>query len=316
MAPAAVSSQAVADAVRTLAIDRVTAQVVAAMRLEGVSPILLKGPSFAAWLYPGGGRSYLDTDLLVSPACFGRAQAVLVELGFEDYLAGFSVLERATHAATYWQRRPGARQAYFVDLHQSLLSVGVPASEAWALLSADTEELVVAGLAVPTLGPTGRALHVALHAAQHGPGCAQSIEDLRRALAVAGIDQWRSAGVASARLGAEDAFATGLRLLPAGERVAAELGLTERIRPALRLAVTAHARGADSLLGMGAATSLTRRARYAARVLCPSPALMRRGFALARRGRCGLVGAYVARLGAIAWRAGPALADWRRACRP
>jgi hypothetical protein len=35
------------------------------MQDAGIPTILLKGPSIARWLYPSGGRTYIDTDLLV-----------------------------------------------------------------------------------------------------------------------------------------------------------------------------------------------------------------------------------------------------------
>lgn len=72
---------AVAGAVRVLAVDRVTAEVVPALAAVGIRPILLKGPSIARWLYPSGGRSYGDTDLLVPPADFARAGSVLERPG-------------------------------------------------------------------------------------------------------------------------------------------------------------------------------------------------------------------------------------------
>ena len=50
-----------------LAIDAVTAQVVTALRANGIRPLLLKGPSIAGWLYgDGAARPYGDSDLLVA----------------------------------------------------------------------------------------------------------------------------------------------------------------------------------------------------------------------------------------------------------
>ncbi|MEO6714059.1 MAG: nucleotidyltransferase family protein, partial [Mycobacteriales bacterium] len=55
-------------AASTLAVDRLTADVVRALRAEGVEPILLKGPSFARLLYSSSElRPYVDADLLVAP---------------------------------------------------------------------------------------------------------------------------------------------------------------------------------------------------------------------------------------------------------
>lgn len=56
------------DVIYTLAIDSLTVQVVTALRAGGLEPILLKGRSFATWLYAEGEhRFYGDCDVLVAP---------------------------------------------------------------------------------------------------------------------------------------------------------------------------------------------------------------------------------------------------------
>ena len=70
--------------VRRVVIDVLTADVVGALRAEGIPSILLKGPAFVRWLYPPGeGRSYLDTDILVPAAAMPRAERLLASMGFE-----------------------------------------------------------------------------------------------------------------------------------------------------------------------------------------------------------------------------------------
>ena len=70
-------------------------------------------------------------------------------------------------------------------------------------------------------------MHVALHAAQHGPDT-QPAADLERALAIADDELWlRAAGIA-AELDATEAFVAGLRLAPPGARLATKIGVAGR----------------------------------------------------------------------------------------
>src|SRR6266513_174398 len=64
-------------------VDAVTAEVVPALAGGGVRALLLKGPATVVWLYDNEhGRSYVDTDVLVSPDDLASAGAVLRRLGF------------------------------------------------------------------------------------------------------------------------------------------------------------------------------------------------------------------------------------------
>ena len=66
-------SSAVRTAALAVRVDRVTAEVVTAMREAGIRS-LLKGPSIATWLYgDGGARPYDDSDLLVAPGAYRHA---------------------------------------------------------------------------------------------------------------------------------------------------------------------------------------------------------------------------------------------------
>src|SRR5437764_4658153 len=68
----------------SLLIDRVTAEVVDALRAEGVPCVVLKGATVARWLYSDAtARPYSDADLLVPPAALSSAEEVLGNLGFE-----------------------------------------------------------------------------------------------------------------------------------------------------------------------------------------------------------------------------------------
>ncbi len=308
-------SPALAGIARVLAIDGVTAEVVAALRRAGIDPILLRGPSVAGWLYPDGGRLYRDTDLLVPERAFGPAREVLAGLGFADWHAGYSALERPRHAAVYWRRPPGG-WPFFVDLHKGLSPVAGRRAGTWELLRAGAEPLAVGGLAVLAPGVPARALLVAVHAAAHGVGCFQTMEDLRRVLAVTSEQEWLRAGALATRLGLDGALAAGLRLLPEGAGVAGRLGLPRRASPALRLAsLPAHPPGIDALLSVAAAPSLPGKAAAIVRRAFPSAALLRHRHPAAPPGTRGLVLARLRHLGRCARFLVPALATWLRLCR-
>ncbi len=91
----------------------------------------------------------------------------------------------------------------------------------WRARSADTDVVVVAGHPARTLALPARALH----AAQHGVGWARPMVDLKRALRAADDDLWLNAAVLTEKLDAMDAVARGLRLAPAGARLAIRLQL-------------------------------------------------------------------------------------------
>jgi hypothetical protein len=68
------TGNALARVLQALEQDLVTAEVVTALGAASVPAILLKGPTFARWLYaPGETRGYADSDLLVPRDRFGKA---------------------------------------------------------------------------------------------------------------------------------------------------------------------------------------------------------------------------------------------------
>jgi len=107
MDPARLSA-AISAAAHSLAVDQVTAEVVTALRARAIEPVLLKGPSFADWLYPDGLlRPYVDSDLLVAPAQQDAAAETLRSLGFTDGMAAAAAPERDDHSRTFHRRRSG-----------------------------------------------------------------------------------------------------------------------------------------------------------------------------------------------------------------
>lgn len=305
------TSAAVVNTVQAMAVDQVTAEVVTALETRGVDMILLKGPAIARLLYPRGGRAYVDTDLLVSPDDFEVARNVLVARGFVLISSGIS-----THALAYARPDPATGRSFTVDLHQRLPHFRRSAGEAWSVLRAETVEMTIAGVTVRALSVPGRAMHVALHAAQHGEPKRQPLEDLRRAIAMVGFVDWQRASALAHALGAEDLFGAGLRLSPQGAPLANRLGLPDRVPLALRLKANGRMHpGARELQRLADARTRGQRLLVLREGLLPRADVMRSLTPLARRGRAGLILAHVTRLLSIARRAVATLACLRSAHR-
>ncbi len=293
--------------VHTLLVDQTTAEVIAALRERQVPSILLKGPSIAAWLYADGTlRSYNDCDLLVAPEDLLAARAGLEKLGFRDKTTPLGHPRLESHE---WIRGRDR-----VDLHTTLIGIGALPRVVWGALSAMTLTQRVAGVEVQVLDQTALALHVVLHAAQHGREDPKPVEDLLRAIRAVPGDRWSEVAALADRLQAIDAFSVGLRLLPEGRELASWLDLPQ-------------ARSADAFLRVDrvplalafehlATTAGARlRASLVLHELFPTPAFMRWWSPLARRGRLGLAVAYCWRPVRLITQAGPGYLAWRRARR-
>jgi hypothetical protein len=250
----------------SLRVDAVTAEVVTAMRNAGVRPLLLKGPSTQAWLYRDHAlRPYIDTDLLVAPDRYRSAGAVLRGLGFHP----MSYSQQGHLDSQTWIRD---RDSSYVDLHRSVMGVSAPPAEVWRELSANVDTLRVAGVEVETLAVQGRALHMALHAAQHSDARSNHRlrDDLARALRVTGDDVWRRAAELARALDASPAFAAGLRLDPAGVRLAQRLGLPASTPPLVTVKSGPEVAAAVAIEHLLSERSLRRRAWFLLRALAPS----------------------------------------------
>jgi Uncharacterised nucleotidyltransferase len=249
-----------------LRVDRVTREVVTAMRRVGIRTLLLKGPSIAAWLYGGGAaRSYVDSDLLVGAGSYRRAGDALRELGFRP-------LAYSWHGDSGTWRRHGTSP---VDLHRSLIGASAAPDTVWHELATDTDTMHVGGIDVEVLRVPARALHVALHAAEHGVDVRHPIEDLERALRVTDEEVWREATDIARRIDALPAFAAGLRLNPAGERVAERLELPAERTPAIAVRARSNVPAAIALERLTSEPSLRTRVYLFLRSLVPSRVYMR-----------------------------------------
>ena len=113
--------------------------------------------------------------------------------------------------------RRGSRRdasARLIELHLWLPGSRAPASAAWDRLAARRTEIELCGRKVPVLNAEGQAMHLALHAAQHGSSYVRGQQELALALERWPLRVWEEAAGVAAEIDAVDAFAAGLRLLP------------------------------------------------------------------------------------------------------
>jgi hypothetical protein len=295
---------------KTLVQDRLTASLTERLEADGVPVIVLKGPAIANWLYRDQDvRTYGDADLLVPPDRWDQAIAILRELGFDDGLALLAHPRMESIASYAWVR--GEEQ---IDLHSTIWGAEAPPARTWQVLSAHTVKMNIGGRHLDVLAPGARAMHVALHAAQHGYDDGKPVLDLRLALELLPIELWREAANVAAEINAVGGFATGLRMLPEGQILAAKLGVQREttVDAVLRHEHVPVAQGFEQL---ARTPSLRGKLGVLRREFLPTVHFMRWWSPLARRGKVGLVAAYIWRPVYLALHAGPGLIAWRRARR-
>ena len=293
-------------------VDAATAEVVRELRADGVRPLLLKGPAIASLLYEADSqRIYWDTDLLVGPSEYAAAEHCLARIGFREMLADSDVpgLVVAGHA---WRRAGGVPA---VDLHWTFAGAGAAPSEVWDSLSESTRVLRVAGVDVEAPSVAACALIVALHAAHHGLAVAHPLEDLARALDLLDQETWAAAARLAERLGATDAFTSGVTLHPTGRRLAADMSLPTRLSRELVLMRGSPPPGAVTLEVLVSTEGALAKLRLVARKVVPSRRFVRAWFPRATRGRRWLAAGYLWRPVWLLLRAWPAISARRRAGR-
>jgi hypothetical protein len=327
-------------AFRRLALDNALAELIKLYDTRGVRPLLLKGPAFARWLYDDPReRSYNDIDLLVRPDEFGAARRGLAELSYEP--APVNAMRPGERRDSYHEEwiRPGTLPLA-VELHHTLYGVPAALSLVWQRLTEGVERIEVAGVQIDVPAEAVSALIAGLHRADHGnvatppdagsrPGAPRRADrfsvwaggryaecDLQLALARVDIETWGAAAAIAGELGAAEMFAFGLRLDPAGRRLADRLGLTDRVPRQVRLRNShqpATTNGIERLISTPGAPA---RIRLVAGELVPSRAFMRYSSSLARRGRRGLVGAYLWRPVGLMIKLPKGLRAWMRVATP
>lgn len=304
------SAQARAVA-RNLAVDVITAEVTTALSMADVPCLLLKGPSTARWLYDDDDRrSYSDCDLLVPPTGIRRAEEVLGQIGFSRESEGAIPNDVPRHSHGWERTRDGGA----VDLHETLPFVQVSPERGWATLSEDAETMTVAGASVRVLRPPARVFHVAIHAAQHGSSFKQPVSDLDRALKRVPLELWEEGARVAHALGAVEAFATGLRLLPEGRRLAERLRLPEGAPAEVRLRSGPQATPtAVAIDWVARLPGNKERFLFLLRKAFPPPDLIRGWFGPASTSSWGLFVGYMWRPLWLAVKVPRGLLAWRRA---
>ncbi len=297
---------------RSLQLDHEAGVVVEYLQSSGVPSVLLKGAAIATWLYRDGAvRAYRDVDLLVSPAKLATAVDALAELGYADELAAADPAEFGPK-----ERELVGPGNVHIDLHHGLIGVMAPSQRCWDILVRRTTALQLTPTTqVQVLDPTARAMHLALHAAQNGPIDVKAIRDLERGLAKISQEEWKEAASLAEQLEATEAFAAGLRLLPAGRSVADDLMLPRRMTVELALRTRSAPQDALFFARLAQAPGAWGKGCLFARKVFPTAALLRANWPLARRGRVALL---LARVGYPLAQAGhfvPALVAWAQARR-
>ncbi len=273
-------------AVRNLAIDRLAAEIAGAFAAAGIETLILKGPVLAAWLYPGEVRPYGDADVMVAPANWDAAVALLTGLGFADHLGPMAHPRMESFASTAYLRGEDN-----LDLHCTLHGLDAGPERTWEAFSADADVLAIGGAELRVPGRPALLLHIGLHAAHHAEG--KALEDLRRGIAKAEAADWERAWALAQRLDGAPTFASGLRLIREGTELAQRLGIPEDVRSTrheIRFEQVPTAEGIEALLrpevGIG------QRLLTVVGEFFPRPEFMRWWTPLARRGRLGLVLSY------------------------
>lgn len=275
-------------------VDSITVEAVSALRDSGIDCILLKGPSFSRWLYPGRFlRTYVDTDLLVSIGMMQEVDRALEKVGFSLSKQTVDLPYDRPAYVLDWLR---ARDAAVIEIHRTLVGIRAHPNQVWAVLSQQTERMSLQGIEVCILNRPARCLHVALHAAQDGGRVDKAMEDLKRAAALASPEEWGAAARLAVTLDAADAFAFGLRLAPEGAKIATSLGLPVSASVDVLLHAENRAPAARSIDWWLRTPGVKAKTRLAVVKLFPPPSFMRAWSALARRGQAGLVLAYPWRL--------------------
>ena len=274
----------------TLRIDWATVEVLRTFEATKVESLLLKGVSFARWLYTKADpRPYGDCDLLVRPGDFARAREGLSALGFEPIYEEGDMPEWWREHAVLWLRHS---DAVGVDLHHTLQGVGVDDETLWLVLAENTEPLEVAGYSARALTIPGRALHMALHASQHGNEWGPVVDEVELAVSRTDTATWAAAARLAAELGATPAFAAGLRLAPSGRELADQLQLPADQSVQIGLRATTPPPVALGFDQLAQANGVRARLAILGHKLFPPPTFMRKWSPRARQGRLGLALAY------------------------
>ena len=300
-------------AASSLAIDAATIEAIEALEGERIEAMLLKGPAIARLLYePGEERSWVDADLLVEPGLHERALEALSAIGFAPTLSDPLERGRVPHAVHLVRapRTAGAGVAESIDLHLSFSGIEADPALLWTSLWGGRERIELFGRPVEVPAVDARLALVALHAAAHGRPHLRSFRDLQRAVGRFDDRRWSAAAELAREWRALDYFVVGLSLDPDGIRLLERLGVSHAPSTAAIMRGAGMPVAQRSFEQFGRTLGIAARLRLVVRKLFPSPELMRIWQPLARRGRTGLLAAYLWRPAWLIWEVVPALRSY------
>jgi hypothetical protein len=276
-----------------LRLDVAAAEVFGCFDRICVGALLLKGRSISSWLYEeSDARPQLDLDLLIAPSDLVRAEEILASLGYRRTWDD-------RRMPTWWREHAGEwlreSDGAVLDVHHTLAGVGVDSETAWCALSRDPAAIIVAGREVPVLGLPARALHIAMHAAHHGVGAQQPLEDLTRALRAADSGVWQAAAQLARELDAIDAFTAGLQVDPDGAALARSLGLPSHVSGEAALRASSSPSAALGFEQLARARGMRAKVAIVGRKVVPPAEFVRYWDPRARRSVAMLIWAYLRR---------------------
>jgi Uncharacterised nucleotidyltransferase len=300
------------DAYLRLKLDAATVEVARALAAAELRAILIKGAATAARLYDHRAeRSYRDIDLLIDARSAQAVQRTLQRLGFCDRLAGARGDEQMLHASI-WDR--AVPVPVTIDLHTSFYWREDEPAAVWSELSRGTRWIDVMGTPVEVLGDPALALVIAGHVVQH-PAEPTPLEDLRRGLERIDRNAWLEAAAMAKRLGAASVLVAGLARVPAGAWLREELGPQADASPAVQLKLAGAPPASKGFMRLAEARTPMAKLALIAHEFVPTPAFMRANDAIARRGRAGLMLAYIRRPLMLAYQAPAGWRAWRATAR-
>ena len=305
-APSMHSRRASARPGLTGKLDDAAAKVLAALQDAGVDALLLKGRALAVLLYAAGEpRGYTDVDLLVAPGELSAAEATLRGLGYVNASTSLGIddVGGVVHAETWLQATPGSNDQPMIDLHHWLPGARATPATVWDALTRRRTWIEVGGRQVAVLDRAGQAMHLATHAAQHGPA-QKHVNELALALERWPADVWDAAAALAQEIDATDAFAAGCGCCPRAMRWPD--GSTCPRRPGLtgRYGTDERPRGTFHVQALADARGTRERIRILHRSLLPNRLWIMRQHRWAQAGGLRVIAAYGAHLArAPAWAA-------------
>jgi len=284
----------------TTELDAAAAEIFEAFAAGGVEGLLLKGAALSRQLYTDRERrSYSDIDLLVAPRDMGPARDALARLGYRSADLGIDDVGRVVHEERWGAVGPSPQQPTLargrppLDLHFWLAGSQASPQVAWDALAAKRIYIELADGHVPVLNRVGLAMHLAMHAAQHGPAYVKGLHELALGLERWPFDVWEEAAGLAAEIEAAASFAAGLRLVPTGVKVAQRLSLPDTARLDWEIRHAAERpRGAFHVQALVEARGLRARAGIVRRALIPRREWIAMKHPWARAGGARLVAAY------------------------